>query len=94
MLSLDECLLWCECDCDCADNGCDCDFACPGDFTWPGVGSGVALVSSLPGIFCAVVSHGGVLVECRPCTYHRRQIERELALHGGRLLVSCNASIN
>jgi hypothetical protein len=39
MLSLDECLL-CDCDCDC-DLDCECD----------GVGSGVALVSSLPGIF-------------------------------------------
>jgi hypothetical protein len=52
MLPLDECLL-CECDCDWDDCGCECDFA------WPGVGSDVALVSSLAGIFYAVVSHGG-----------------------------------
>jgi hypothetical protein len=51
MLSFDECL---PCDCDCDDDcECDCDGACDG------MGSGVALVSSLEAAFWAPVSPGG-----------------------------------
>jgi hypothetical protein len=54
MLSLDECRP-CECD---WDGACACDLECDG------VGSGVALVSSLT-IFWPTVSYGARLVECR-----------------------------